>query len=94
MAARALALAEEDFLSPHLGCVACRNELAKNVKLGRRGKSSISWKSHEVHLASALERIHTFLRGDHSIAVEIRRALLEFGEILDRLQGTLRTKSR
>ena len=33
-----------------------------------------------------------FLVGDHNIAVEIGGALLEFGEVLDRLQGTLRAE--
>src|SRR6266446_2244998 len=94
VAARALALAEEDLLAAHLGGRRfAGNELAKNVKLGRRWKvQHLLEIGHEVHLTSALERIHTFLRGDHSIAVEIRRALLEFGEILDRLQSTLRTE--
>src|SRR6266478_5128446 len=92
VAARALALAEEDLLAPHLGGRRLAgNELAKNVELGRRWKVQHLLKiGHEVDLASTLEGVHTLLRGNHNIAVEIRGALLEFGEILDRLQGTLR----
>jgi len=43
-------------------------------------------------LAAALEGVHPFFRGQHSIAIKIRSTLLEFGEILDRLQGPLRAK--
>src|SRR5712692_477131 len=92
VAARALALAEEDLLAAHLGCRRLGgNELAKNVELGRRWKVQHLLKiGHEVDLASAIEVVHALLRGDHNIAVEIGGALLEFGEILDRLQGALR----
>src|SRR6202041_3826531 len=44
----------------------------------------------EVDLAAALERIHALLRRDHDVAVEIGGALLDLGEILDRLEGPLR----
>jgi hypothetical protein len=49
---------------------------------------------HEVDLAAALKGIHALLGGDYNIAVEIGGALLEFGEILDRLQARCEPKSR
>src|SRR6202011_6051463 len=54
--------------------------------------SAISHIGHEVDLTATLERVHPFLRGLHYVGVEIGSALLEFGEILDRLQGTLRAE--
>ena len=47
---------------------------------------------HEVHLAAALQHIHALFRGDDRIAIEIGRALLELGEVLDRFQGPLRAE--
>src|SRR6266849_6952558 len=87
VAARALALAEEDLLAAHLGSRRfAGNELAKDVELGRRWKVQHLLKiGHEVDLASALEGVHALLRSDYNIAVEIGGTLLEFGEILDRL---------
>src|SRR5437016_3599292 len=91
MASRALALAEEDLLAPHLGlCRLCGIELAENVELGRLRKvQHLLEIGHEIDLAAALERVHAFLRGRDDVTVEVGGALLEFGEILDRLQGTL-----
>ena len=45
-----------------------------------------------MNLAAAFQNIHALLRGDHRVAVEIRRPLLEFGEVLDGLQGPLRAE--
>src|SRR5712691_4804731 len=94
MASRALALAEEDLPAAHLGGVRLGGiELAEDVELGRRRKVQHLLKiGHEVDLAAALERVRPFLRRDDDIAVEIGGALLEFGEILDRLQGPLRAE--
>src|SRR5713101_4922456 len=94
MAAPALALTEEDRLSTHFGWRRLGGiKLAKQVKLGRgREIQHLLEVGHEVDLAAALERVHALLRSGHDVAVEIGRALLELGEILDRLQGTLRTE--
>jgi len=92
MASRALALAEEDLLAAHLGlCRLSGIEFAEDVELGRRGKVQHLLKiGHEVDLAAALERVYAFLCGRHDVTVEIGGALLEFGEILDRLERPLR----
>jgi len=94
MAARALALTEEDLLTTHFGWRRLGGiKLAKQVKLGRgREVQHLLDVGHEVDLAAALERVHALLRSDHDVAVEIGRTLLELGEILDRLQGTLRAE--
>src|SRR5690606_38483050 len=47
---------------------------------------------HEVDLTAALEHVHALLRRDHRIAVEVGRALLELGEVLDGLEGALRAE--
>jgi hypothetical protein len=90
MAARALSLAEEDSLTSHFGWRRlCGIEFAEDVELGR-------WREVEhlleVDLAAALERVHSLCHSDHDVAVEIGGALLELGEILDRLQGTSRAE--
>src|SRR5712692_6753803 len=94
VAVRALALAEEDLLATHLGlCRLGGIELAIDVELGCRRKVQHLFKiGHEVDRGAAREGVRALLRGDHNIAVEIGGALLEFGEILDRLQGTLRAE--
>src|ERR1700691_6361975 len=94
MAARALALAEENLLPTHFcRCRLGGIELAKQVELGRgREVQDFLEVGHEVHLAAALERIHALLRRVHDVAVEIGGALLELGEILDRLEGSLRAE--
>jgi len=94
MAGRALAFAEEDLLAAHLGLRRLGGiELAENVELGCGRKiQHLLEIGHEVDLAAALERVHAFLCGLHDIAVEIGGALLELGEILDRLQRTLRAE--
>src|SRR5258708_22554225 len=94
MAARALALTEEDLLSAHFGLRRLGGiKLAEQIKLGRgREVQHLLEVSHEVDLAAALERIHALLRSGHNVAVEIGGALLELSEILDRLQGTLRAE--
>jgi len=91
MASRALALAEEDLLAAHLGPRRLgRIELAENIELGCGWKIQHLLKiGHKVDLAAALERVYAFLRRLHDIAVEIGGALLEFGEILDRLERPL-----
>src|SRR3984893_82248 len=92
VASRALTLAEEDLLAVHLGlCRLGGIELTEDVELGRGGKVQHLLKiGHEVDLAAALEWVHSLLSGLHDIAVEIGGALLEFGEVLDRLQRPLR----
>ena len=61
--------------------------------LGAGGKSKHRLElGHEVDLAAALQRVHAFLRGDHGVAVEIGGALLEFGEVFNRLQRPLRAE--
>jgi hypothetical protein len=73
VAARALALADEDLLAPHL-CGRCLGgiEFAKDVELRRRRKVQHLLKiGHEVDLAAALKGIHALLGGDYNIAVEI-----------------------
>src|SRR5207244_8017715 len=70
-----------------------RIELAENIELGcGRKVQHLLDIGHEIDLAAALERVHTLLCGRHDIAVEIGGALLEFGEILDRLERPLRAK--
>src|ERR1700688_675216 len=94
MAARALALTEEDLLAVHFGWRRpSGNELAEDVELGRgREVQHLLEVGHKVDLAAALERVNALLRSDHGVAVEISGALLELGEILDRFQGTLRAE--
>ncbi len=65
-----------------------RDQLAEQVELRRRREiQHLLEIGHEVDLAAALEGVHALLRGDHDVAVEIGRALLELGEILDRSSG-------
>src|SRR5690606_15071911 len=44
---------------------------------------------HRVHLAAALEEVNALLLRDDDVAVEVGRALLELGEVLDRAQRAL-----
>ncbi len=95
VARRALALAEEHFLrrssrtrSPGRDR-ACR----RTVELRRRREVEQRLElGHEVDLAAALEDVDALLRRDHRIAVEVRGALLELGEVLDRLERALRAE--
>ena len=60
---------------------------------GAGGKSSRFWNSPiGVHLAAALERAHALPRGARLVAVEVGGALLELREVLDALQGALRSE--
>ena len=43
-------------------------------------------------LAASLQDVHALLGGDHRIAVEVGRPLLELGEILDAPQRPLRAE--
>ena len=47
---------------------------------------------HEVDLAAALQDVDALLGGDHRVAVEVGRPLLELGEVLDALQRPLRAE--
>src|SRR5438105_1225099 len=42
-----------------------------------------------MNLAPALQDVDTLFRGDHRVAIEVGRPLLELGEVLDRLQRPL-----
>ena len=44
---------------------------------------------HEVRLAPPLEDVDALLGGQNDIAVEVRRSLLELGEVFDRLDRPL-----
>jgi hypothetical protein len=68
-------------------------ELAVDPEL-RRGREVEQRQElgHEMHLAAALEDVHILLGGDHRIAVEIGRALLELREVLDALERALRAE--
>src|SRR5215469_4572827 len=92
VAAGALALAEEDILAAHFGWGRFSGiELAKDVEFWRWRKiQHLLEIGHEIDLAAALERVHPLFCRLHDVAVEIGRALLEFGEVFDRLQGPLR----
>src|SRR6185436_21111931 len=48
--------------------------------------------AHEVHLAPALEDVDALARRLLGVAVEVRGALLELGEVLDRLERALRAE--
>src|SRR5690606_16035835 len=94
MAFRAAGLAEEKRLAAKL---LLRRELgietAERVELrSRREIEDFLELGHRMHLAAALQEVHALFLRDHDVAVEVRRALLELGEILDRTQCTLRSK--
>ena len=70
-----------------------RIELAEDVELRRRREVEDGLElGHEVDLAAALQDVDALLRGDHRIAVEVGRPLLELGEVLDALQRPLRAE--
>src|SRR5439155_422254 len=94
VACRALALAEEDGLPAQLlGRRALWVELSEDIELGgRREVEDLLELRHVVDLAAPLEDVHTLLGGDHGVAVEIGRALLEFGEVLVGLERQLRAE--
>jgi hypothetical protein len=41
---------------------------------------------------ATLENVYALLRRDHVVTIEIGAPLLEFGEVLDRFERTLRAK--
>src|SRR5260370_8295386 len=94
MTRRAVRLAEEERLAAHLLSGGfCRIELSINIELGSGRKVEYFLKlRHEVNLASTLESVDALLGSDHCVAVKVGRALLEFGEVLDRLQTALRAE--
>jgi hypothetical protein len=67
---------------------ACRKRQLRR----RREVEQLLELGHEVHLAAALQRVDALLGGDHRVAVEVGGALLELGEVLDRLQRALRAE--
>src|SRR6478736_450377 len=91
MARRALALVEEHVLTAQfLGARLVRIELAVETELGCWGEiEDLLEFGHVLDLGAAVERIHALLRGQHRVAIEIGRALLEFGEVLDAHQRAL-----
>jgi len=91
MAHGTLGLANEQLLPMHLSLGGQRRvELAVDVELGcGREVEDVHDLAHEVNLAAALEDVDALLGGDNRVAVEVRRALLELGEVLDRLQSAL-----
>src|SRR5216684_2200248 len=96
VAGGALALAEEHLLSAQLGLGGLdRIELAvHDAQLGGgREVEQFLHLRHEVHLAAALQDVDALLRGDDRVAVEVRGALLELGEVLDAGHGALRAKA-
>src|SRR5260370_5983530 len=94
MTGRALPLAKEDLLAVQLGRAGLGGiELDEDVELGRgREVQQLLEFGHEMDLAAALQDVDAFLGGDDHVAVKISAALLEFGEVLDRLQGPLRAE--
>src|SRR5262249_17413252 len=94
VADRALALAEKDLLTMHLGsCRLFRIELAEEVELRRRWEVEQFLKlGHEVDLAAAVEDLAALVGGGHRAAAEVGGPLLELGEVLDRLQRSLRAE--
>ena len=68
-------------------------ELAEQVQLRRRREiEDIHELGHEMHLAAALQDVNALLGGDHRIAVEIGRPLLELREVLHAPQRPLRAE--
>ena len=94
VAGRALALAVEHRLAAQLCLRGLRRiELAEHVECGRgREIQDVLELRHEMHLAAALQDVDALLRRDHRVAVEVRGALLELGEVLDGLQRALRAE--
>ena len=94
VAGGALRFAKKQFLPAQLALAGFpRIELAINPEFG------CGWEveqrlelCHRVDLTSTLQRINSLLRGDDGIAVEVCRALLELGEVLDRLERALRAE--
>src|SRR5262249_26227527 len=82
---------EKDLLATQL---AFRRSLA-NEMTGCRIKFRCRWEvQHVLHLRhvthlNAIENVHAFLDRMNLVTVEIRRALFELGEVLDRAQASL-----
>ena len=92
MTLRALTFAEEDLFATQL---AFGRSLA-NEMAGGRIQFRCRWKvEHVLHLRhvthlNAIENVDAFLDRVNLITIEVRRALLELREVLDRAQASLR----
>ncbi len=92
MTLRALAFAKKDLFATQL---AFGRSLA-NQMAGRRIKFRCRWKvEHVLHLRhvthlNAIKNVHAFLDRVNLITIEVRRALFELREVLDRAQASLR----
>src|SRR5215467_10220207 len=88
---RAQTFAEKDLLATQL---AFRRSLANEMP-GCRINFRCRWEvQHVLHLRhvthlNAIENVHAFLDRMNLVTVEVCRALLEFGEVLDRAQASL-----
>src|SRR6266850_6613368 len=91
MAGRALRLAEEQLLAAQLALGRLRRvETAERRQLGRgREVEHVLHLRHVRHL-DPIQDVHPLLDGVNLVAVEIRRPLLELGEVLDRAEAPLR----
>jgi hypothetical protein len=91
MAQGALALSQEHLLASQLtrACFGLIETSGHRVELGRWRK--IQHILHLRHVADldAIQNVHAFLDGVDFITVEIRRSLLEFGEVFDGAQASL-----
>ena len=95
MARGAVRLAEKQFLAAHLRLASpspdrvCRS--IPSFGAGREVQQLLEL-GHEMDLAATVEDVHALLAGDHGVAIEVRGALLELGEVLDGLQRALRAE--
>ena len=94
MTGGALGLAEEQGLTAEFrGSRFRRVELAEDIELGGGWEIEDRLElGHEVDLAPSFEDVHTFYLSLHRVAVKVRGALFEFGEIFHRLHGSLRSE--
>src|SRR5204862_7560802 len=68
-------------------------ELTVDTQLRGRGKiEQLLQLGHEVYLATPFEDVHSLLRGDHRVAIEVCRPLFELREVLHTLERTLRAE--
>src|SRR5208337_2983030 len=90
VAERALRLSEEQLLAAELALGRRRRvEAAQRRQLGRSRKiEDVLHLGHVRHL-DAIQNVHTFLESMNLVAVEVSRALLKLGEVLDRAQAPL-----
>src|SRR5262247_3855933 len=92
MADRALALAGEYGLSAQFALGRPRRvEPPFVVQLGGRREIEHVLQLGHVADLDAVEDVHTFLYGAYRVAVEVRRPLLELGEVFHRPQAPLRS---